>query len=273
MPLEKRSFMGGMNKDTDIRLIQNPDYIDALNVRAATSVDGTIGSLENIEGNVEVPFDFYSTDPETFFVDDNGLYEEINPATVFYQKVIRIQGWEQINQSYNFSLFSVGPNGNVLVGEFNWNGNSSNTFTSYYLNSQFSSTGPFNSGINVYDINTGNQFTASVKLLSFGQNSMLHGGYFDIVIECDVAGVNFDLSVSSNIDSDNFIYTYGEQGSGIPISINENVSIFLLPGFESGGVFNSDADDDGIVVSPNGTLYEVGNRTVWRISFVVTGKI
>ena len=85
--------MGGMNKDTDIRLIQNPDYIDALNVRAATSVDGTIGSLENIEGNVEVPFDFYSTDPETFFVNDNGLYEVINPATVFYQKVIRIQGW------------------------------------------------------------------------------------------------------------------------------------------------------------------------------------
>lgn len=270
MPLEKRSFMGGMNKDTDIRLIQNPDYIDALNVRAATSVDGTIGSLENIEGNVEVPFDFYSTDPETFFVNDNGLYEEINPATVFYQKVIRIQGWEQTNQAYNFSLFSVGPNGNVLIGEFNWNGNTGHTFTSFYLNSQFSSIGPFNGGINVYDINTGNQFTASVKLLSFGQNSMLHGGYFDIVIECDVAGVNFDLSVSSNIDSDNFIYTYGEQGSGIPISINENVSIFLLPGFESGGVFNSDADDDGIVVSPNGTLYEVGNRTVWRI--VIQGE-
>ena len=154
MPLEKRSFMGGMNKDTDIRLIQNPDYIDALNVRAATSVDGTIGSLENIEGNVEVPFDFYSTDPETFFVNDNGLYEEINPATVFYQKVIRIQGWEQTNQAYNFSLFSVGPNGNVLIGEFNWNGNTGHTFTSFYLNSQFSSIGPFNGGINVYDINT-----------------------------------------------------------------------------------------------------------------------
>ena len=268
MPLEKRSFMGGMNKDGDVRLIKNPDYIDALNVRAATSVDGTIGSLENIEGNVEVPFEFYSTDPETFFVNDNGLYEEINPGTVFYQKVIRIQGWEQNNQAYNFSLFSVGPNGNVLIGEFNWNGNTGHTFTSFYLNSQFSSVGPFNSGINVYEVNTGNQFTASVKLLSFGQNSMLHGGYFDIVIECDTPGVNFNLSVSSNVDSDSLIYTYDEEQTGIPISVSENLSVFLLPGFESGGVFNTDTNDDGVVVSPDGTLYEVGNRTVWRISFI-----
>ena len=270
MPLEKRSFMGGMNKDGDVRLIKNPDYIDALNVRAATSVDGTVGSLENIEGNVEVPFEFYSTASETFFVNDNGLYEEINAATVFYQKVIRIQGWEQNNSSYNFSLFSVGPNGNILVGEFNWSGNTGNTFTSFYLNSQFSSVGPYNSSINVYDINTGDQYTASVKLLSFGQNAMLHGGYFDIVIECDVAGVNFDLSVSSNVDSDDLIYTYNQEQNGIPITASENLSIFLLPGFDTGGVYNSDANDDGVVISPNGTFYEVGNRTVWRI--VIQGQ-
>jgi len=270
MPLEKRSFMGGMNKDGDVRLIKNPDYIDALNVRAATSVDGTVGSLENIEGNVEVPFEFYSTASETFFVNDNGLYEEINASTVFYQKVIRIQGWEQNNSSYNFSLFSVGPNGNILVGEFNWNGNIGHTFTSFYLNSQFSSVGTYNSGINVYDINTGDQYTASVKILSFGQNAMLHGGYFDIVIECDVAGVNFNLSVSSNVDSDDLIYTYSQDQNGIPITASENLSIFLLPGFDTGGVYNSDANDDGIVISPNGTLYEVGNRTVWRI--VIQGQ-
>lgn len=270
MPLEKRSFMGGMNKDGDVRLIKNPDYIDALNVRAATSVDGTVGSLENIEGNVEVPFEFYSTASETFFVNDNGLYEEINAATVFYQKVIRIQGWEQNNSLYNFSLFSVGPNGNILVGEFNWNGNTSHTFTSFYLNSEFSSVGPYNSSINVYDINTGDQYTASVKLLSFGQNAMLHGGYFDIVIECDVAGVNFDLSVSSNVDPDDLIYTYSQEQNGIPITASENLSIFLLPGFDTGGVYNSDANDDGVTISPNGTLYEVGNRTVWRI--VIQGQ-
>ena len=122
----------------------------------------------------------------------------------------------------------------------------------------------------MYDINTGDQYTASVKLLSFGQNAMLHGGYFDVVIECDVAGVNFDLSVSSNVDSDDLIYTYNQEQNGIPITASENLSIFLLPGFDTGGIYNSDANDDGVTISPNGTLYEVGNRTVWRI--VVQGQ-
>jgi len=280
MPLDKRSFLGGMNKDGDVRLIKNPDYIDALNVRAATSVDGTVGSLENIEGNEVVPFDFYSTESETFFVNDNGLYEEINPATVFYQKVIRIQGWEQNNSEYRFTLLSVGPNGNIPIGEFNWSGNVNHTFTAQYLYSQFGSVGPYNSGINVYDVNTGDQYTASIKLLTFGQNAMLHGGYFDVVVECDVAGVNFDLGVSVSLNSTGgerysppglpdiqYTYTFSEDSS-IPITPSENVSIMLLPSFDTGGVFNTDANDDGVVISPNGTFYEVGNRTVWRITFV-----
>tara|TARA_Y100001938_G_scaffold151001_1_gene244995 strand:+ start:606 stop:4739 length:4134 start_codon:yes stop_codon:yes gene_type:complete len=280
MPLDKRSFLGGMNKDGDVRLIKNPDYIDALNVRAATSVDGTVGSLENIEGNEVVPFDFYSTESETLFVNDNGLYEEINPATVFYQKVIRIQGWEQNNSEYRFTLLSVGPNGNIPIGEFNWSGNINHTFTAQYLYSQFSSVGPYNSGINVYDVNTGDQYTASIKLLTFGQNAMLHGGYFDVVVECDVAGVNFNLGVSVSLNSTGgerysppglpdiqYTYTFSEDSS-IPITPSENVSIMLLPSFDTGGVYNSDANDDGVVISPNGTFYEVGNRTVWRITFV-----
>tara|TARA_R100000654_G_scaffold6432_2_gene16864 strand:- start:3037 stop:7170 length:4134 start_codon:yes stop_codon:yes gene_type:complete len=280
MPLDKRSFLGGMNKDGDVRLIKNPDYIDALNVRAATSVDGTVGSLENIEGNEVVPFDFYSTESETLFVNDNGLYEEINPATVFYQKVIRIQGWEQNNSEYRFTLLSVGPNGNIPIGEFNWSGNVNHTFTAQYLYSQFSSVGTYNSGINVYDVNTGDQYTASIKLLTFGQNAMLHGGYFDVVVECDVAGVNFNLGVSVSLNSTGgerysppglpdiqYTYTFSEDSS-IPITPSENVSIMLLPSFDTGGVYNSDANDDGVVISPNGTFYEVGNRTVWRITFV-----
>mgnify|MGYP001441183621 CR=1 FL=1 len=58
MAQDKRTFLGGMNKDVDTRLIKNPDYIDALNIRVASSTDGTIGAVENIEGNKEVPFEF-----------------------------------------------------------------------------------------------------------------------------------------------------------------------------------------------------------------------
>ena len=32
MAQDKRTFMGGMNKDVDIRLIKNPDYIEPLNM-------------------------------------------------------------------------------------------------------------------------------------------------------------------------------------------------------------------------------------------------
>jgi hypothetical protein len=267
MAQDKRTFMGGMNKDVDVRLIKNPDYINALNVRVISSTDGTIGSLENIEGNEEVPFNFYSTDQDVHFINDNGLYEQINPSTVFYQKVIRIQGWEQVNVNYNFSLYSVSLNGNILIGEFNWTGGNAHVFTSQYLNSQFGGVGNYNSGITVYDSNTGSEYTASVKLLAFGSNAPLNGGYFDIVIECDTPGVNFSLSASSSFYPDEFSYSYSDDSS-IPISSNENVSISLLPSFETGGSYNADATDQGFVISPDGQPYQVDNRTVWVISFV-----
>ena len=92
MAQDKRTFMGGMDKDQDVRLIKNPDYINALNVRVVSSADGTIGSLENIEGNEEVPFNFYSTDQDVYVVNDNGLYEEINPSTVFLSKSYKNRG-------------------------------------------------------------------------------------------------------------------------------------------------------------------------------------
>ena len=266
MAQDKRTFMGGMNKDVDIRLIKNPDYINALNVRVVSSTDGTIGSLENIEGNEEVPFNFYSTDQDVHFVNDNGLYEQINPSTVFYQKVIRIEGWEQVNVNYNFSLYSISPNGNVLIGEFNWVGNNGHNFTSQYLNSQFGGIGNFSSDIIVYDNNTGAEYTASVKLLAFGSNAALNGGYFDIIIECDTPGVNFSLSASSSFNPGEFSYSYSE-GSSVPISSNENVSISLLPSFETGGSYNAEATDQGFVISPDGAPYQVDNRTVWTITF------
>ncbi len=288
MAQDKRTFLGGMNKDVDNRLIKNPDYIDALNIRVASSTDGTIGAVENIEGNKEVPFEFYSEGQDSLFVNDNGLYQQVNPATVFYQKVIRIQGWESVNQNYSFTLYSLTDNGDasgygiVPIGEFNWNGNEARTATAQYLYSQFSGIGGLNTGINVYDINTNAQYTASVKLLSFGQYSLLGGGYLDIVIQCDVAGVDFYLGASSNYESDGgsrsapgpsesstqFTYTFS-QDSSIPITASGNASISLLSSFETGGVYNADANDDGVLISPEGQIYEMGNRTVWKIDFAV----
>jgi predicted nucleic acid-binding Zn-ribbon protein len=284
MAQDKRTFLGGMNKDVDTRLIKNPDYIDALNIRVASSADGTIGSVENIEGNKEVPFEFYSEGQDSLFINDNGLYQQVNPATVFYQKVVRIQGWESPNQNYSFTLYSITNNGDssgygtIPIGEFNWVGNQARTATTQYLYSQFSGVGGLNTGINVYDVNTNAQYTASVKLLSFGQNSLLNGGYLDIVIECDVAGVDFHLGASSNLfnprpddDSygaipDTFTYTF-DQDDDVKITSSGDAYISLLSSFETGGVYNAEANDDGILISPEGQVYEMGNRTVWKIQF------
>lgn len=284
MAQDKRTFLGGMNKDVDTRLIKNPDYIDALNIRVASSTDGTIGAVENIEGNEEVPFEFYSEGQDSLFVNDNGLYQQVNPATVFYQKVVRIQGWESVNQNYSFTLYSLTDNGDasgygtIPIGEFSWTGNEARTATTQYLYSQFSGVGGLNTGINVYDINTNAQYTASVKLLSFGQNSLLSGGYLDIVIQCDVAGVDFHLGASSNLFNprqdgnfyeripDRFTYTFDED-SDVKITSSGDASISLLSSFETGGLYNADANDDGILISPEGQIYEMGNRTVWKIDF------
>lgn len=48
---ENRVFNAGLNKDLDIRFIQNGQYIDALNVRAGTTDNGNDGSIENVKGN------------------------------------------------------------------------------------------------------------------------------------------------------------------------------------------------------------------------------
>lgn len=54
MAQDKRIFTGGLDKDTDSRLLQNGDYYNALNFRNITSADGTVGVLENVIGNAKV---------------------------------------------------------------------------------------------------------------------------------------------------------------------------------------------------------------------------
>ncbi len=64
----KRVFTGGMDKDSDPRLIKNGDYRDALNIRNISSSDSTSGSVENIEGNTLVPYSFVTENNEFYEV-------------------------------------------------------------------------------------------------------------------------------------------------------------------------------------------------------------
>jgi len=54
----KRVFIGGLDKDTDPRLLKNGDYHYALNIRNISSESNTEGVIENIKGNKIVSYEF-----------------------------------------------------------------------------------------------------------------------------------------------------------------------------------------------------------------------
>ena len=54
----KRVFIGGLDRDTDARLLKNGDYHYALNIRNVSSESNTEGVIENIKGNKIVPYEF-----------------------------------------------------------------------------------------------------------------------------------------------------------------------------------------------------------------------
>jgi len=273
MAQDKRTFLGGINKDVDPRLIKNPDYTEALNIRVASSSDNTIGSVENIQGNEKVTTPFYNASQEIIYEQDGNLYGEVNPATVFHQEIIKISGWEQSNESYDFNLYSLYqinvPNqepqrGTILIGSFSWSGLSSYTGTGSYLYSQFSELGLYNSNITIHDYYNGDPYTASIKSITANQYSPLTGGYFEIVIEADTPGVNFIITANSSVDPTNFYNHLSVNPEPIPIINNGNVTISIRDSFETGGDYNASTTEEGFIVSPDGAFWEVGNRTLYR---------
>lgn len=275
MAQDKRTFLGGINKDVDPRLIKNPDYTEALNIRVASSSDNTVGSVENIEGNEKVQTPFYNASQEIIYEQDGNLYGEVNPATIFHQEVIRISGWEESSAGYNFNLYSLYqinvPNeppqtGTILIGSFSWSGLSSYTGTGSYLYSQFSQSGPYNSNITIHDYYNGDAYTASVKSITANQYSTLTGGYFEIVIEADTPGVNFVVVANSSVGPTNFYNHLSSNSEPIPIVNNGNVTISIRDSFETGGDYNASTTEEGFIVSPDGAFWEVGNRTLYRFT-------
>ena len=48
---DKRVFVGGLDRDSDYRLIQNGDYYYALNIRNISSEGQASGAVESVLGN------------------------------------------------------------------------------------------------------------------------------------------------------------------------------------------------------------------------------
>ena len=113
MAIDKRVFTGGMDKDSDPRLIKQGDYRHAENIRNIASSDSTAGSVENIEGTKLVKYDF----PEEKFHDveilEGGFVTNPPINTIFYSQTIRISGRELQGSKYEFKIFRFNQNNNL----------------------------------------------------------------------------------------------------------------------------------------------------------------
>ena len=125
MAQDKRVFTGGMDKDSDPRLIQGGDYRDALNVRNIASMDGTSGSVENLEGNTLVPFTFIDEVDQviefTSSSDGQIVIEEIPFEQVYRAQEIIFSGKEECDVTYNFGIYyqtcTVNSDGSITLNE------------------------------------------------------------------------------------------------------------------------------------------------------------
>ena len=94
MAQDKRVFTGGMDKDSEPRLIKQGDYRDAKNIRNIASSDGTSGSVENIEGTQETNYNFIDESETIVEIIDEYVIEPVvtTEEQIFYHKDILFKG-------------------------------------------------------------------------------------------------------------------------------------------------------------------------------------
>ncbi|MDB4335748.1 hypothetical protein OAA03_00645 [bacterium] len=245
MAQDKRVFTGGMDKDSEPRLIKQGDYRDAKNIRNIASSDGTSGSVENIEGTQEVNYNFIDESETTVEIIDEQFVEE--PTQIFHYQDLIIHQREFIDAYYHFKLYSrsYGPasSGDNVGGvtshvEFNWTGNptggpNNTSLTSIYLLEQFGESGVSSEDIQIVST-TGESITVHTEVYQgqyLDQNNVLNtevpfsetfqsGGQDCYIIRfiADVPEVEFELDFNS---TQNFAST-GD--SALNIKWSETVS-------------------------------------------------
>ena len=265
MAQDKKVFTGGMDKDSDPRLIKGGDYRDALNIRNVSSSDSTSGSVENIEGNTLVPFKFIDEKDQLIEITStpgNDFIDEKDPNKVFHQVTIELNGRETLDRVFNFSLGYVTTDNletSINFSPINWTSNQGKTSTSNALYSAFGPGGPL-SFIAVYDLITGLPVNL-VAEVDFEPGDVFSGGTtFSITYTCTQAGATFLLSANSSYNSDGI--TFGSVGFSDPIGIGEIIgngipsSAITLGGVVSTvnaeGDLSGNVDDQGNVFGPGG---------------------
>ena len=264
MAQDKRVFTGGMDKDSDPRLIKGGDYRDALNIRSVSSSDSTSGSVENIEGNTLVSFNFIDETDQlievTPIADNNEYIEEIDVNQVFNQVTIEITGRELPGHSFNFSLgylTTAGDENVISFSPISWSSNSNMTNTSTTLYNQFGPGGPL-SVIQVDDVITGLPVTLVAEINFVSGDTFPGGTILSITYTCSQAGAQFVLFSSSNYNNDGVIFGSPAAALSDPIGIaneggNNNTAINIggsVSSITTSGDLGGNSDDEGNIFGP-----------------------
>ena len=211
MAKDKRVFTGGMDKDSDPRLIKQGDYRHAENIRNIASSDGTSGSVENIESTVKVPYSFKGEDVDKIIVVDEGKASVLPQRSVFYSQTITFEFMSYVEEwsgkeRNSFTMYSYTPERELEQIGHRWSANGSlrwseHSFkpTAEHIFDLFNEeSGTISKNIPIINLNTGEWETAHSKV-NIPVRSFLLGGGRKISIEiiADKKGVPFLLDFSS----------------------------------------------------------------------------
>jgi len=113
MAQDKRVFTGGMDKDSEPRLIKQGDYRDAKNIRNIASSDGTSGSVENIEGTQETNYNFIDESETVVEILDEHVIEPVvtTEEQIFHHRDILFEGKDY--NTLQLILLNKDPSGNL----------------------------------------------------------------------------------------------------------------------------------------------------------------
>lgn len=207
MAQDKRVFTGGMDKDSEPRLIKPGDYRDALNIRNVASSDSTSGSVENIEGNRLVPYDFTEEEINSVQIIDEGIVAEVPQEEIIYEQILIVSGRELPNTKYSFVAHSYNEEGELIqiFGTGEWEGNGNRTASAAYLYSKFGPNGTLSTGITIINKDTGESGTAHAEV-DFTSTTVLDTGStgqpLRITIIADEPNFDFDLDFTSEFSSE-----------------------------------------------------------------------
>ena len=275
MAQDKRVFTGGMDKDSDPRLVKGGDYRDALNIRNTSSSDGTSGSVENMEGNTLVHYGFIDEADEIIEVTPlgNGDFEiiEVETSQTFFQQQIIFTGRETDESFYNHTLYYYNTNTDEFVGippsNIYWVGTNFQTNTANYLYNLYGPGGPL-SVLNVIDTTTSNVIEIQAEI-DFNSNSQLDPGYdspFTVTYTSTQANAQFLLQVYGGVNDDNFATNINDFSLSNVENIGGGINATYETSFVTVTSYDSNVDDENNSFGLNGGSNSQGSEYEFQVT-------